>query len=215
MRFEKEYFKKHEYLSRESQNRRFFLEVINWGSDVGNINFLNGKKKTALVVGCGCGFETDILSKLGYDVYGFDISKFAIKYANDRFKKPEFIICDTQNGLPFKSDFFDLVICFEVLEHLHYPLNALSEMFRVGNNAFLCTSPNRIVEKTIKTIFRDLDETHINSKTKKEWLNIIKQYLNPNFIKIESFMDSTLSINNKLLFFNSFKVPYFGLSLRR
>ena len=174
MRFEKEYFKKHEYLSKESQIRRFVLEVMNWSSKVGNSNLMNGKEKNALVVGCGCGFGTDLLSKLGYNVYGFDISKFAIKYAKDRFKKPEFIICDVQNGLPFKSNFFDLVICLEVLEHLHHPLKALIDIFRVGNCAFLCTSPNRIVEKTIKTIFRDLDETHISSKTKKEWLDLIK-----------------------------------------
>jgi len=214
MNFEKAYFKKRKYLSRESQIRRFVLETIKWSSKVGKSNFLDGTEKTALVVGCGCGFETDLLSKLGYEVYGLDISKFGIKYAKYRFNSPEFIISDVQNGLPFKSDFFDLVICTEVLEHLNYPLKTLSEILRIGKDAVVCTSPNRKVEKLIKKIFRDLDETHINSKTKKEWENLIRENLKPNFLKIESFMDSCPRINDKLLFYKSFRLPYFGLSLR-
>lgn len=215
MIFEKEYFEKNSYLFKEEkQNRKYISEMIKWASKVSNKNLLNGKKKKALVAGCGFGFGADILSKLGYKVYGLDISKYTIRYAKQHFSHPNFMVCDVQNGLPFRSDFFDFVLCIEVLEHLYKPKKTLSELYRVCNDSILCTSPNRRVEKPIRTIVRAFDETHINTKTEKEWESLINKNLKPHFLKIESFIDSYLSANSNFLFCRSFKLPYFGLTHR-
>jgi hypothetical protein len=77
----------------------------------------------------------------------------------------------------------------------------------------ICTTPNRIVEKPVKKIIRDFDETHINVKTQKEWERYIKN-LNCSFFKVEPFLDASLRVKDKLLFFKSFKIPYLGLDLR-
>ena len=214
MSFEKKYFTRRKYLSKESQIRRFILELLKWSSKVNNSNLLDGREKIALVVGCGCGFETDILNELGYEVYGLDISKFAVKYAKNTCNSGEFILSDLQTGVPFQTDVFDIVTCIDVLEHLTHPLKALVEIFRASNGAVVCTSPNRNVEQVIKTIFRDIDETHINSKSKKEWEILIKENFKPHFLKIEAFMDMCPRIRDKLLFCKYFRLPYFGLSLR-
>ncbi len=45
-------------------------------------NPLNGKRKTAMVVGCGLGDDAEELAKLGFSVTAFDISPTAIAWAN-------------------------------------------------------------------------------------------------------------------------------------
>jgi len=87
-------------------------------------------------------------------------------------------------------------------------------MFVSCEDTMICTTPNRIVEKTIKKVIRDLDETHINAKTQKEWEKSISRNLNHSFLKVEPFLDASLRVADKLLFFKSLKIPYFGLALR-
>jgi SAM-dependent methyltransferase len=51
------------------------------------------------------------------------------------------VVCDAHN-LPFKNDFFDLIMCQEVLEHLESPTVAINEMNRVlrfGGEVILST----------------------------------------------------------------------------
>jgi len=192
--------------------KRHILETLKWGSKVSNSDLLNGKGKTALDIGCAYGYAVDVLEKLGYDAYGVDISKYSLKKGKGFFSA-DFLVCDVQKGLPFKENVFDLVTCFGVIEHLTYPLWAIKNMFTSCKGMIICTTPNRIVEKPVKKIMRDFDETHINVKTQKEWKRYIKN-LNCSFFKVEPFLDASLRVKDKLLFFKSFKIPYFGLDLR-
>jgi SAM-dependent methyltransferase len=212
--FEKEYFKNRKYSSRECVVKRHFLEVLNWASKCSGVDFFNGNGKTALAVGCGYGYEVDILTSFGYDACGIDISKFGIKKAKESSIMTDFVVCDVQNGIPFKEGIFDLLTCFGVLEHLNYPLRALKNMSAVCKDAIICTSPNRVVEKPLKQFTRDVDETHISVKSQKEWEQAINEKLDKNFLKIEPFFDASLRAAGKLLFFKSFKIPYFGLDFR-
>jgi len=192
--------------------KRHILENLKWGLKVSNVDLLNGQGKTALDVGCAYGYAVDVLETLGYDAYGVDISKYSIKKGK-KFFSADFLVCDVQKGLPFKENVFDLVTCFGVIEHLTYPLWAIKNMFTSCKGMIICTTPNRIVEKPVKKIMRDFDETHINVKTQKEWERYIKN-LNCSFFKVEPFLDTSLRVKDKLLFFKSFKIPYFGLDLR-
>ena len=214
MDFEKEYFENRKYSSKECVIKRHFLDVLNWASKYSGVNFFDGKGKTALAIGCGYGFEVDMLTSFGYEAYGIDISKFGIKKAKKCFNLTDFVVCDVQNGIPFREGTFDLLTCFGVLEHLKYPERALGNMFPVCKDVIICTSPNRLVENPLKQLTRDVDETHINVKTKKEWEQAINEKMSKSFLKIESFFDVSLRAAGKLLFFRSFKVPYFGIDFR-
>lgn len=213
MHFDEEYFRDFEYSLRERLIKRHILEVLKWGSKVSNSNLLDGQGKTALDVGCAYGYAVNILESFGYDAYGVDISKYSIKQAKENHAA-HFTVCDVEKGLPFKKEIFDLVTCFEVLEHLKNPLQAIKNMFASCKNTMICTTPNRAVEKPIKRVLRDFDKTHIAVKTPWEWKKYLHENLQFNFVKVESFFDTSLRVADKLLFFKSLKVPYLGLDVR-
>lgn len=212
MEFRKEYFEKFKYWQRKPLIQRYIYEVLRWGSEILRSNLLNGHGKTALDVGCAYGFAVEILKLWGYDVVGVDISRHSIRQAK-KICKTDFVVCDVQK-LPFKSGTFDLITCFQVLEHLFYPLDAIKTMFDSCKHILICTTPNKAVEKPIKKLVRDWDKTHISLKVPGEWNACIRESLNKNFVKVESFFDMNLRVKNKLLFFKSFKLPYLGLDIR-
>ena len=212
LQFGGEYFRTLKYSQRKRLIKRHVLEALKWGAKVSNSDLLNGQGKTALDVGCAYGYGVDVLKTLGYDACGVDISRYSSKKAKEFFSA-EFLACDVQKGLPFRENAFDLITCFEVIEHLAHPLWAIKNMFASCKGMIICTTPNKIVEKPIMTIMRDYDRTHINVKTQKEWKRYIKN-LNNSFSNVETFFYASLRVKDKLLFFKSFKMPYFGLGLR-
>lgn len=193
--------------------KRYVLEVLKWGSEVSESNLLSGKGKTALDVGCAYGYAVDVLESYGYDAIGVDISKYSVKQAK-KTCSTNFVVCDVQKTFPFKNKVFDLVTCFEVLEHLTHPLEAIKNMFKSCKQIMICTTPNKAVERPIKEIVRDFDKTHISLKVPWEWKEHIQENLKCSLVEVEPFFDASLRVADKLLFFRSFKVPYFGLDIR-
>lgn len=213
MCFNKEYFRNFKYLQRKQLIQRHIREVLKWGSKVSSSNLLDGQGKTALDVGCAYGYAVGILESFGYDACGIDISKYSVKQAKENHSA-DLVVCDVQKGFPFKNGIFDLVTCFEVLEHLRNPLEAIKNMFDSCKNVMICTTPNRAVERPIKKILRDFDKTHITVKTPWEWKKYLHENLQLNFVKVDAFFDTSLRVADKLLFFESLKAPYLGLDIR-
>ncbi len=75
-------------------------------------------KIRVLDLGCGAGNNSKFLSENGFDVYGLDGSKTAIKICKEKFKKwnlkGDFIQGDFSK-LPYKNNFFNIVIDRESL----------------------------------------------------------------------------------------------------
>ena len=85
------------------------------------INMLSGR---TLDVGCGVGFALEYLAGplFDFNVFGVDISDEAITRAKSRMQhvtgaEQRLLVLDDQT-LPFEDDFFSLITCFDVLEHL-------------------------------------------------------------------------------------------------
>ena len=193
--------------------KRHVLESLTWGSKVSGTDLLKGRGQTALDVGCAYGYALDLLEKSGYAACGVDISMHGIMQAKAT-RETDLVVCDVQEGLPFAPNAFDLLTCFGVIEHLSNPLAALRNMLASCRRTMICTTPNMLVEKPVKRVIRDYDETHINVRSKTAWESCISQNLSYSYLKIEPFLDASLRVTDKLLFFKSFKVPYLGLDLR-
>ena len=94
-----------------------------------------------LDIGCGKGYLLyDFLKVIpNAEVYGIDISSYAIKNSKEEIKNN--LVLGSAVNLPWDDNYFDLVISINTLHCLYsYDLNnALKEMERVGKNyKYLC-----------------------------------------------------------------------------
>jgi 2-polyprenyl-3-methyl-5-hydroxy-6-metoxy-1,4-benzoquinol methylase len=210
--YEEAYFDRRNYTKKEQLVRRHVLKVLKWASEASKEDLMNGAGKRAVDVGCAYGYTSQVLTALGYETFAFDVSKCGVKQAK-KSKSTELLVCDAQTGLPFKADTFDLVTCFDVLEHLAYPERALEGMFNICSRIMVCTTPNKKVEKTIRKITRDYDETHINVKSPSQWESCIKTSLVCSQLQVDTFHDFAGKFMGKP-FFSSMRVPSYGLTVR-
>ena len=95
------------------------------------------KKKRILDLGCGSGRHVVYLAKKGFEVYGIDIAKHGIKIAREWLReeglKAKLRIGGIYKKLPYKDNFFDVIICIRTLNHgkIEWIRRAIREMFRI------------------------------------------------------------------------------------
>jgi len=211
LEFKENYFNYLKYSRKEILISRHVHESLKWASKVLHRDLLDGTKKSALDVGCAFGYGVNLLRSLGYDAWGIDVSSYSLVQGKKRLNENMFVACDTQESLPFKKK-FDLVTCFEVLEHLNDPSRALQNMYDSTDGVVLCTTPNQTFEKIVKKILKDFDKTHINVKTPSQWKELICRTLQCKFVEIQCFVDSSFQVANAS-FYKSFQLP-FGMETR-
>ena len=98
-----------------------------------------------LDIGCGKGFFLYDFKKMRpqTEIYGIDISKYAINNAKEEVK--DSIKFGNAISLPWEDNYFDLVVSITTLHNLYaFDLEkALKEMERVGKNKYLCVESYR------------------------------------------------------------------------
>jgi SAM-dependent methyltransferase len=88
------------------------------------------RARSILDVGCGDGYILDHLEKRDHRLCGVDVSPDGV--AKAAAKGFDARVVDLENEpLPFASGSFDVVLCYDVLEHLFSPERVLSEIYRV------------------------------------------------------------------------------------
>ena len=88
------------------------------------------KDAKILDIGFGGGWLLGMLSKSGFDTYGCDVSDGCISETRSKGIN-NLVKVNIEEGLPYKGDVFDLVVCSEVIEHLFDPHTLLQEINRV------------------------------------------------------------------------------------
>ena len=98
-----------------------------------------------LDVGCGKGFQLFEFTRVcpGIEVYGLDISEYALANAKEEIRNR--LTLGNATSLPWPDKYFDLVFSLTTLHNLHnYDLEkALREVERVGKNKYICVESYR------------------------------------------------------------------------
>jgi len=100
--------------------------------------------RRVLDAACGSGYGTALLSRAASSAIGVDIDEATIAYARSKHQACEFAVGDVAD-LPFEADAFDLVVCFETIEHVVDPDQVLQELRRVlsEDGLLVISTPNK------------------------------------------------------------------------
>lgn len=87
---------------------------------------------TCLDVGCAGGYMSNKISMIfpGVKVTGLDVYPAAVNFAKVKYPHINFLATDAHN-LPFNKNTFDLIVCYETIEHVLEPKKILEEIKRV------------------------------------------------------------------------------------
>jgi SAM-dependent methyltransferase len=94
-----------------------------------------------LDVGCGNGSFLRAAEELGYSGWGLEPDPLAVEVARSAGFN---VICGTLPGSSFEGGSFEHVTCSHVIEHMHYPVAALHEIYSLlspGGRVWI-TTPN-------------------------------------------------------------------------
>jgi len=107
-------------------------------------NYATGKR--VLDAGCGTGYGSAELVQCAAEVTGVDISSEAIEYASAHYPLDNLRFIESSCAeVPFPPETFDLVVAFEVIEHLADYRSFLDECARVltREGLLIVSSPNK------------------------------------------------------------------------
>ena len=91
----------------------------------------DGRRGRALDAGCGTGFQTTLLERLGYAAHGLDLSAGLLGVARRRLPRARLVLGDVE-ALPYGDGSFDAVTCCgSTLSFVPHPARALGELGRV------------------------------------------------------------------------------------
>jgi ubiquinone/menaquinone biosynthesis C-methylase UbiE len=138
-----------------------FFRRIEWRNMLEWLDPKEGER--ILDIACGGGVLSLKIAEKGCEVYGVDLSKDAIKYA-EHLAEREGITCEFVVGsaedLPYPDGYFDKVICSSSLEHFKDDIRALKEMHRVlkpnGSVVLTTDSFNYPISEELKEMHREI-----------------------------------------------------------
>lgn len=133
--------------------------------------FLNNKYKPVKIldIGCAKGFLVKAFLDLGVEVWGVDISKYAVE-ESPRNIRERLKVANIEVEIPFLNNFFDLVTAIDIIEHLSSPTKALKEIHRI------LLPKGRVCIVTITPNFNKIacDISHVNVHNARYWKKMFR-----------------------------------------
>ncbi len=131
------------------------------------------KGKIVVDMGCGTGYGSKLISDNGADkVYAYDIDSSAIEYARKNYLTDKIQYnTSSADDLKISASSIDVVICFEVIEHLKKPDKLIMEVLRIlkPGGIYIMSTPNKL------SSFGD-NPYHIREFTYRELIDILRQF---------------------------------------
>jgi len=149
--------------------------------------------KTVLDLACGEGYGSALLSESASKVVGVDIDKKTILHAKKSYKKTnlEFKIGSITEIPILGNEKFDVIVCFEAIEHIEDHKKLLLEVKRLlkTNGLFIVSTPNKLTYTKLST--------EKNPFHKKElYLHELQSLLHKNFKEVKIYGQSLFLTSN-------------------
>jgi 2-polyprenyl-3-methyl-5-hydroxy-6-metoxy-1,4-benzoquinol methylase len=168
-----------------------------------NLDFL---KKTNILkpnhrileIGCGIGSIVSELNGQGYDITGTDISSRAIEYGLKKYGDIK-LQAQPAEELKFEDQTFDVVLSFDLFEHIAKVDSHISEVSRVlkGDGLYLLQTPNKYSNVIFETLYhktlkwrRVHPSLHTPSQLKRRFA---KHGFKTQFVKMNPINEFTLN----------------------
>jgi ubiquinone/menaquinone biosynthesis C-methylase UbiE len=106
-----------------------------------------------LEIGCGIGTIVFELTRQGYQVVGVDISQVAVAYGRQKYRDVRLQVQPAEE-LAFEDGAFDMVLSFDLFEHIARIDRHVSEVRRVlkGGGYYLFQTPNKWSNAVFETL---------------------------------------------------------------
>ena len=143
-----------------------------------SIKYISGKD--VLDMGCGTGYGTALIADKCASICGVDISDEAVTYATDKYRADNLsykTIRKVEDApLPFSDGSFDVVLSFQVIEHILDPATYLEEICRVlkPGGIFIVATPDR--DTRLFPHQRPWNKFHVHEYSGKELGGLVAGY---------------------------------------
>jgi ubiquinone/menaquinone biosynthesis C-methylase UbiE len=161
------------------------------------------KDKVVLDIASGSGYGTQTLAKYAKKVYGVDIDKDSVAYANSKYggDNIEFKVGDGEL-IPLPDSSVDIAITFETIEHIKDYKKFVQELKRVvkPDGLVIVSTPNDLE-------FAEGNHYHLHEFEEKELYGLLKRY----FKNIDSYYQATwkyVAIGSRQSVLDKGKVTY-------
>ena len=136
--------------------------------------FAQGKR--VLDLGSGEGYGSSILARTASSVLGVDIDCESIQHASAKYPKENLTFSvGSFAHVPSADHVFDLIVCFEAIEHIENQHELLSEVKRLlaPDGLFLVSTPNKTAYRTES---EEKNQFHVNELEPAEFEELLRQY---------------------------------------
>jgi ubiquinone/menaquinone biosynthesis C-methylase UbiE len=152
--------------------------------------------KSVLDLGCGAGYGSSLLTKSSSYV-GVDVSASSIESAMKTYGPfgAEFLVGDCSN-LDIPSHSFDVIVCFEMLEHIDDPESVIREAKRLlkKDGIFISSTPDKVEYNRFLT---EPNQYHLHEMTFEEYGQMLRRHFpNNNFMGQHYVQTSIISCLN-------------------
>lgn len=120
-----------------------------------------------LDIGCAYGYFLYFFMKQNYEIYGIDISPHAIAKCKKIYRKSysnHFYTHDIMKPLPFPDNYFDVITCQDVIEHIPDIVPPLKNIFAAlkPGGVFFLRIPIKTRYRATEVLRWDRDPTHVS-----------------------------------------------------
>ena len=166
---------------------------------------------SVLEIGFGEGYGTRMIADKCSDIVGIDIMQDTVDYANEKYGDDK---CKFQwyegKTIPYDAGHFDVVISFQVIEHIVDDTNFVAEIYRVLKNNGRCFIATPNGETRLKPNQKPWNRFHIREYSDKQ----LAAVLGKSFQKVDVFGLKASDEIMKLEFARIHRGPFISLALK-